>query len=672
MDKILNMNFTEKYLIALKNEEPERLSYLEQILLERSLDEWTNFYEEFLCLLNCQSDTCNLFIRDLLEIFKRYLKKKTDDLFQKRKKIENILYVYYFLNRLYEVLWRVKSVDEFLEELPSIITLIPFITQVTYLTSGKDLCKMDPKYSQFQGWLSQYLSFVEVEKPQLLKAGDIPEYLRGIFTHPQQLILLVPVETEKNKIYLAFQLRGLELSDWERILLLEELPSILSFIIHIVMEKEEEDVFFDKVTGLPRQNYFLFKLEHLIEQSALHKSAVLVGIADIDKFTAINQVYGYEAGDEVLISISQRLKDFLKEGEIGRGRGSSFIFAVKTSSPFNLLKDLKQLLEKPVESSKGTIEFTISLGGSIFPDDGDEPKMLLRCAESAIKEAKKEGGNTIYLFKKEIFHKASKYLQRLPQLKKALQENQFVLYCQPRISLRERKISGGEILIRWFHPTEGLIPPGEFIWILEESGLVRELGYWILEESCKLLKKMPEDVFLALDLSINLSPQQLKEVDLLENIRRIFETYAICPSKLVIEITENIFIEDSERVAEQIKKLSDLGIKIALDDFGTGYSSFRYLSTLPFHDLKIDLIFVQNMLQSYSDLEIVKTIVSLGKSLNKKVVAEGVETAQQLKHLIMLGVDEAQGYYFYPPLPWSKFLEILETFRPEEFFPPTL
>lgn len=663
------MNYLEKYFLALKNEKAERLFYLEKILLERSLNEWTNFYEEFLFHLDCQSATCNLFIQDLLQIFERYLKKKTDDLFQKRKKIENVLYVYYFLNRLYEILWRVKSVDEFLDELPSIITLIPFLTQVTYLTSGKHLCKMDSKYSQFQSWLSQYLSFNEVDKPLLLGAGDVPEYLRDIFTHPQQLLLLVPVETEKYKIYLGFKMQGLELSDWERILLQEELPSILSFIIRIIAEKEEEDIFFDKVTGLPRQNYFFFKLEHLIEQASLHKEAVLVGIADIDKFTAINQVYGYEAGDEVLLSISQRLRDFLKEGEIGRGRGSSFIFALKTSSPLNILKDLKNLLEKPVESSKGPIEFTISLGGSIFPDDGDEPKMLLRCAESAIKEAKKEGGNTIYLFKKEIFHKASRYLQRLPQLKKALQENQFVLYCQPRISLKEKKLSGGEILIRWFHPTEGLIPPGEFIWILEESGLVRELGYWILEESCRLLKKMPEDVFLALDLSINLSPQQLKEVDLLENIRRIFETYAICPSKLVLEITENIFIEDSEKVAEQIKKLSDFGIKIALDDFGTGYSSFRYLSTLPFHELKIDLIFVQNMLQSYSDLEIVKTIVSLGRILNKKVVAEGVETLEQLKHLIMLGVDEAQGYYFYPPLPWSKFLEILNNFKPEEFFP---
>ena len=667
------MNWAEKYLLALKHREEQRLDYLEKILLERPLREWGNFYKDFLSYLNCEREECNLLIKDLLLVFEKYLQREKEELLQKSKTVEDVLYIYYFINRVYEALWRVKSVDEFLEELPSLISLVPFFAQVTYLTSGKDLCKIDTRYPQFQNWLSHYLSYSgKIDKPQLLNPENVPEYLGYLFTHPQQAILLIPIATEKSIIYLAFQLRRKELSEWERVLLLEELPSIFTLIIRLIAEKEEEKDFFDRVTGLPRQSYFFLKLEHLIEQAALNKESLLVGIVDIDKFTAINQVYGYEAGDEVLIAISRRLKEFLKEGEIGRGRGSSFIFAIKTSSPFNLLKELKTILEKPVETSKGTIEFTISLGGSVFPDDGDEPKILLRCAESALKEAKKEAGNTIYLFKKEIFHKASKYLQRLPQLKKALQENEFVLYCQPRINLKERRISGGEILVRWFHPTEGIIPPGEFIWILEESGLVRELGYWVLEESCKLLKKMPEEMFLAIDLSINFSPQQLREIDLLENLKRIFETYDICPTKLIVEITENIFIQDAEKVAEQIKKLSEFGVRVALDDFGTGYSSFRYLSTLPFHELKIDLIFVHNMLQSYSDFEIVKTIVSLGRILNKKVVAEGVETKEQLQHLIMLGVDEAQGYYFYPPLPWSKFLEVLNTFKPEKFFPATL
>ncbi|MCS7200391.1 MAG: EAL domain-containing protein [Caldimicrobium sp.] len=664
-------DFLDNYIQKLFSEDAEsdRREILLDILINQGLEAWLQFCKDIINAIRCEKRECGLLLQDLVESLKEYFFKERRHFYESKTQIEHVLYIYYFFTRLYELLWRVRNLEELIEEIPKQITLIPFIKDFACLKEFKFLKKSMTYESALEAWLEKYLSLAsKAEGVLFLEQEDVADYLRDIFEDGKFKVLIYTILTSKGPLYFAFKITERNYSEWERLLLLEDLPSILHLIVRLVLEKEEESVFFDSITGLPRQTYFLFKLEKMIEKASRTGESLLVGIVDVDRFTAINQVFGYDVGDEVLIELAKRLKEQIVDGEIARGRGSSFIFALNTSTPYEILRRIKEELSKPVKTSKNYVEFTLSLGGSTFPEDGDDPRVLLRCAESSLKEAKKEGGNNIYLFKREFYSRAKEYLYLLPKLKKALKESQFILYTQPRISLKEQRVIGGEILVRWVDPEEGIIPPGRFIWIMEDSGLIKELGYWIVEESCKIMQSLKEGLYVALDLSLNLSPQQLKEVDLVRNLQNIFEKYSVCPTKLTIEITENIFVDDPETIAEQIKRLTDLGVKVALDDFGTGYSSFKYLSTLPFHDLKIDLIFVQNMLNSYTDLEIVKTIVSLAKILNKKVIAEGVETQEQLKHLILLGVDEAQGYYFAPPMPWTKFLHYIETFAPEKYF----
>ena len=662
------MPWKERYIKALKEKSETRRQIIEKAVDISEIKSFCKAVREILRKVGCEKEECALFIEDVLWSLQKALHREKRHLESQHRQIESVLYLYYLFSRIHDFIWRVKGVEEFFEELKRSLELIPFIHGLAYLLKDRCLLAKD----DFTSWLERYLLTQKQEGPAIVTEKDLPDYLREPFRDGFLSVVLIPFHiSEHLEGLLAFGFSKKDFSEWEKLLLLEDLPNLLAMALRFVQEKEEEheNFYFDPLTGFPRQTYFLILLEKLLGTAAKNKKTLLVGVADIDKFTSINQVFGYEVGDEILRELAQRIKTFLSESEIGRGRGGSFLFCVETDNPQELLRELKEILCRPVRTTKGEVEFTVSCGGSLFPSDGDQAKTLLRQAESALKEAKRLGGNTVCLFREDFHRKASEFLLLLPRIKRALAEKHFVVYCQPRINIKERRISGGEILVRWHDPDEGLILPGKFIWVLEESGLIRELGLWILEETCRLVNVLQKDLYMALNLSLNISPQQLQEVDLLEHFRRIFEEYGVCPSRLTLEITENIFIEHTEQVIEQITRLNQLGLRIAIDDFGTGYSSLRYLSNLPFQDLKIDMIFVQNMLNSPSDMEIVKTIVALGKILHKKLIAEGVEHVEQLKCLMEMDIDEVQGFYFSPPLPWKKFIEYVHTFDPQKYFP---
>lgn len=224
------------------------------------------------------------------------------------------------------------------------------------------------------------------------------------------------------------------------------------------------------------------------------------------------------------------------------------------------------------------------------------------------------------------------------------------------------RICGGEILVRWADPERGLIPPAEFIWVLEESGLITDLGLWVAEETCRILLELPQEMFVSLNLSFNVSPRQLWGSNFVQKFLEILQQYKLCPTRVKIEITESVFIERTENIIRELEKISRVGVKVVLDDFGTGYSSLHYLSKLPIHDLKIDKTFVRGLPKSNHNLEIVRAIIALARALGKRVVAEGVETVEQLKCLQKLGVDEVQGFLFSPPVSWEDFKKLLEKF----------
>jgi EAL domain-containing protein (putative c-di-GMP-specific phosphodiesterase class I) len=372
--------------------------------------------------------------------------------------------------------------------------------------------------------------------------------------------------------------------------------------------------------------------------------------------------------------LGRRLKEFVgKKGEVARSYGSGFLFFLNLEhlskkQVVEQLDMMKENLCNEINLKKVEIELTISVGITFFPEDGEQPSVLLKQAETALKEAKRLGGNRIIVFQKDLHKKAREYLLLLPRLKKALQNDEFIFYCQPRIDVKQKKVCGGEILVRWKPPGEDIVSPRKFIWVLEESGLIIDLGIWIAEQTCKALMSLPEDIYMALNLSFNVSPQQLWGSYFIDNLLKIFNKYKICPKRVKVEITENIFIERTEEIIQQLKTLANLGVGIALDDFGTGYSSLQYLAILPVDDLKIDAIFVKGLPGSKEDTAIVKTIVALARVLGKRVVAEGVETKEQLKCLMEMGVDEVQGFYFAPPLPWEEFKKFVLHFSSEKYF----
>ncbi len=591
---------------------------------------------------------------------------------QRSEYLERIVPLYFLLYQTVLLSRHASSREEFLQGLARLLFQSPGIRAILIKLEDQTLAYPEEASSLAYRFPSRYLNDPEWTcQARILSPGELPEPFplqSGPLGVAKWILLPLMLRGWVSGILLVGTSQKV-FSDWERVLLLEDLPEQINASLEIIQEKKlEEGPLFDPLTGLPLEGYFLVLTEQRLREARSRGQRLLMLAIGVDRMVHVNQAFGFRTGDELLRILAERLKNFAdSSGEMARGRSETFYLLVPEPPDLSdYLERLKGALSGPVDLGRFLLEVTLSIGVARFPQDAPSPGALLRRARTALHEAKRLGGNRVAFFSEDLHRRARTFLTLLPRLRKALRHKEFVVFCQPRLDLREGRICGGEILVRWQDPERGLIPPGEFIWVLEESGLISELGLWVAEETCRILLDLPREMFVALNLSFNVSPRQLWGANFVPRFLDILRRYRLCPTRIKIEITESIFIEHTEEITEELRKIARAGVKVVLDDFGTGYSSLHYLSRLPVHDIKIDQSFVQGLPHSESHLEIVKAIIALARALGKRVVAEGVETVEQLRCLQRLGVDEVQGFLFSPPVPWERFRQWLDVF-PEEW-----
>ncbi|MCF8199196.1 MAG: EAL domain-containing protein [Sulfuritalea sp.] len=416
----------------------------------------------------------------------------------------------------------------------------------------------------------------------------------------------------------------------------------------------------DALTLLPNRALLDDRIRQAIVTSRRKDSRTAILLFDLDRFKLINDTLGHDAGDQVLETVASRLTSQLRETEtVARHGGDEFIILVPDIESIDHLSMLAQkilhIVAEPHTIGEKELHITPSIGISIFPDDGTDGPTLLRNAETAMYHAKGVGRNNFQFFTNSMNFVVQERMAIEHDLRHALEKNQLQLFYQPQVDCRTGDVRGMEALLRWQHPERGLISPDKFIPIAEETGLIVPIGEWVLQEACNQAKVWHGMGQTDLRIGVNLSARQFQEDDLLRQISSALQTSGLPSWALELEITEGMLMEDPEAAAVMLRTLAGLGIRLAIDDFGTGYSSLAYLKRFPLHRLKIDKSFVRDISTDVNGALIVSAVIGLASSLKMEVIAEGVESVDQLRYLEKNGCHQIQGYLFSRPLPASHF-----------------
>lgn len=438
-----------------------------------------------------------------------------------------------------------------------------------------------------------------------------------------------------------------------------ELIGILGISRDITVRKENEEKiqkleYFDPLTSLPNKLQLRLRLEHdlTIAQKQNEKLAVL--FIDFDHFKNINDTLGHDVGDKLLVKVSTRLKTLLRQVDtLSRQGGDEFVVVLPSASvddTVHMAKRLLQAIEQPIKIADNELITTASIGIALYPDDGTDIDTLFKCADAAMYLAKQNGRNSYRFFTSEIQSRSARILSLENALRYAQVRGELSLHYQPQVSLCDGKIVGVEALLRWHHPEFGMISPCEFIPIAEESGQILQIGEWVMRTAASRMKEWIDMGFPAMSVAVNLSAVQFHHAHLSQLVSSILDEVNLPACYFEIELTESVTAQNPIHAVETMNELTAKGIRLSIDDFGTGYSSLSYLKRFKVYKLKIDQSFIRDINVDPEDREIVKTIIMLGKSLGVKIIAEGVETKEQLDFLKENGCDEAQGYYFSKPL----------------------
>ncbi len=433
----------------------------------------------------------------------------------------------------------------------------------------------------------------------------------------------------------------------------------------------------DPLTNLPNRALLMDRLN---QQAALHKRHNLRGallFLDLDHFKHINDSLGHPVGDAVLKMITARLEASTRqEDTVARLGGDEFVVLLTgltgkrsavTRHVREVAEKLRMLLAEPMVFEGNRLQVTPSIGIALMPDHGDSPADLLKRADIALYRAKDAGRNAIQLFRRTMQQAASARLQLESELRQALQRQEFELHLQPQVDARSGRVIGAEVLLRWHHPEHGQRSPAQFIDVLEETGLIVEVGNWVIKEACRIGAVLVARGLAEADafsLCINISPRQFRQSEFVERILEALKAAGIAHHMIKLEITEGIVIQNLDDTIAKMRRLCRHGVSFAMDDFGTGYSSLTYLKRLPVNLLKIDQSFVRDALDDPNDAEIIRAIVAMARSLGLEVIAEGVEQQAQLELLEQQGCHLYQGYLFSQPLPLSGFCDLLQARRP--------
>lgn len=427
-------------------------------------------------------------------------------------------------------------------------------------------------------------------------------------------------------------------------------------------EKQVEHMaFYDYLTDLPNRRFFKIKVNEQIEKSLKDHTTFSIMFIDLDRFKNVNDSMGHSIGDQLLIAVGKRLEKCVRKGDIvARHGGDEFIILLASSEKAEAEAVASRIIDEmgqPFVFNEIEVFVSPSIGLTVFPNDGNSYETLTGNADSAMYLAKESGKNNYKFFTEALHQEIVEKTTLEMELRKAVSNNQFEIHYQPQFHLNSGKMTGVEALIRWNHPTEGMISPARFIPIAEESGLIIQIGQWVLETACRQLKKWQNDLLSLNQISVNVSIHQFKQANFVKQVTDILFKTGLSPECLNLEITESM-TSDVNNCQLTLRELRNAGINVSIDDFGTGYSSLSYLSKFPITHLKIDQAFVQEL--STSNKAIIKTIVSLAKNLNLIVIAEGVETETQANFLRNLDCDEVQGYFYSRPLPLSDIETLLQ------------
>lgn len=421
-------------------------------------------------------------------------------------------------------------------------------------------------------------------------------------------------------------------------------------------EQIRQLAYFDELTKLPNRRLFNDRLGMAIASAKRHQKKLAIMFIDIDHFKRINDTLGHNAGDWILKELANRLKGLIRiEDTLARLGGDEFVMLLPSIDDYLDIEVLGHrvaaAIKQPFHYKGETLHITVSIGTSLYPNDGHSVEDLLKHADTAMYSVKSNGRNGLQHFHEDMARQSKHLLELESRLGRAIENNELEVYYQPKVNVTDQSLTGLEALLRWKNPDLGNVSPAQFIPVAEEIGLIENLELWVLEQVCKQLNTWQKSAVKLIPIAVNVSPVRLRYRDLANQVITVLDHFQISPQYLQLEITESAFIEDIETVAEQLQQIRDTGVSISLDDFGTGYSSLSYLPKLPLDELKIDASFIRKIPDCGISDKIIKAIIAMAQSLEIDVVVEGVETELQLRYVRNLGCNIIQGYLTGKPAP---------------------
>lgn len=501
-----------------------------------------------------------------------------------------------------------------------------------------------------------------------LHPGQLPFYQvtpidgSGSIRTIQQSILIRPVSSPQHGRRCLLQIR-----DVSRVVQMEDHLRQMSRLVddqRIELEAQQAEVerkaSFDPTTGLANRS----RLRELLAQALPSEGSVgafgALLVFDLNHFKAINESFGHEHGDGLLRSVARRLSEAVRPGDLVARLGSDefavLLPGVERDVALGWARRIVEGLARPHIIDDQDVFLSASCGVALYPQDGSQADLLLRSAERALQRARELGPNTCELYRQAVDDPSSDIVSLTGSLHRAVERQEFRLYYQPLVGLPDEKMAGVEALIRWQHPHRGFISPAEFVPLLEDNGLILQVGEWVLETACGQLRRWLDDGVDLGKVSVNVSPRQFRDSAFGGTVRRVLETTQLPPERLELEITETLLMKDVDQSQRILAELKAMGVRVAIDDFGTGYSSLGRLKRYPIDTLKIDRTFTSEIGANDDDNAICTTIIGLGHLLGMSVTAEGVETEAQLRFLGAHSCDCIQGYYFAKPMPPDQLL----------------
>lgn len=448
-----------------------------------------------------------------------------------------------------------------------------------------------------------------------------------------------------------------------------ELTSLVGVIMdftetrHYLEEMVHRDTH-DTLTGVANRPLLVDHLRHGIAYAKRYDRMVATFVVNIDHFKYVNQSLGHDAGDELLKGVALRLRSALREHDsVARLGADSFAMTlIDNDSLGGAIQAMTRVLSSvraPFMIGDTEIVVTCSVGCALYPNDGPDPETLLRRADTAMRHARNLGGDCYYFYSADSDRRTEERLHIEASLRRAIENDEMVVHYQPQVSAKDGRFIGMEALVRWKHPEMGMVAPGRFIPVAEESDLIVTIGSWIMEEACRQTKSLIDDGYAVGHVAVNLSPRQFRDPELIARVSDILKRTGLDPKYLELEITESLAMKDVDAVVAKLKELKSLGLLMAIDDFGTGYSSLSYLRRFPIDRLKIDQSFTREVTSSSDGAAIARAVIQLGHALDLRVIAEGVETESQLHFLRENRCDEIQGYFFSRPMDAGSLRELL-------------